>query len=160
LSLIEQKGELATARIHIHDYIAGSNADYEGRWALIGEILIAVDLQQALYLSVDSKTREAVLQLPSPHILSTKINHEASEELYLRWKSWRPPLSSKDIFRAEVWKMADRKLQKLGREPGYMERAKVQAERVLQELFTSVSWKVRFEWSENGAGGGTTLAKE
>ena len=148
LAIIEKKGDLATARIHIRDYIEGSNADYKGRWLLFGEILLGVDLQAVRYLRTDPAKREAVLHLPAPHIIATKINHEASEELYLHWASWRPPVSSKQVFRDEVWKMADRKLQKLGQEPGYAERAKVQAERVLLELFAGAGWKVRFEWDE------------
>jgi hypothetical protein len=137
--------ELATARVHLSDYIEGENDHYIGRWTLHGEIVLGVDLSSVRYVKIDEKAKRATLHLPQPHLISSKVDHERSEEVFVKSKVW-VPTSSKKALRDEVWKQADRKIQRLGQEPGYMERAKVQAERVLGQLFDGVGWKVDFEW--------------
>jgi Protein of unknown function (DUF4230) len=78
-------------------------------------------------------------------VISSKVDHERSQEVFIKWKAWLPT-SSSQLLRDEVWKHADRKIHRLGQETGYMERAKVQAERVLGQLFEGVGWKIEFEW--------------
>lgn len=146
LAVVQSLSELATARIHISDSIEGENAHYRGKWALHGEVMLGVDLSKAAYRRVDSVNRKAVLELPQPHLLSSKVDHDRSEELYVKAISFMALTSDPKVLRDEVWKQADRKIERLGQEPGYMERAKVQAERVLQELFNGVGWAVSVEW--------------
>jgi hypothetical protein len=95
-------------------------------------------------VKVDQQARRAILHLPDPHLISSKVDHERSDELYVRSKAW-VPTSDKKRLRDEVWKEADRKIQRLGQEAGYMERARVQAERALVQLFEGVGWRVDFE---------------
>jgi Protein of unknown function (DUF4230) len=145
LSLIQSMNELATTRVHISDTIEGANNDYRGKWTLHGECILGVNLAEAAYLQSRPEKREAVLRLPQPHLISSKVDHERSEELYINWVSWMP-LSSKQLLRDAVWKHADYKLQRLAHDQGYLERAKVQAERALHQLFQGVGWNVSFEW--------------
>ena len=151
LAVIQSMSELATTRVHIADVIEGSNRDYVGKWQFRGQYILGVNLAEAVYLQADAEKREAVLRLPQPHLISSKIDHESSEELYVHWASW-VPLSSKQVLRDEVWKYAGRKLERLGQEQGHMERAKVQAERALTELFRGLGWNVRFEWASRVPG--------
>lgn len=147
ISMIQSMSDLATTRVHISDVIEGSNQHFSGRWSLHGEVILGVDLSEVTYIESHPETREAVLSLPAPHLISSKVDHERSEELYVKAVAW-VPLSSRQALRDEVWKYADRKLQRLGVEPGYVETAKLQAERVLQKLFSDLGWKVRFEWKD------------
>jgi len=125
ISQIQALSELATTNVHISDSIEGENSHYVGRWALHGEVILSVDLSTVKYIKTDQATKRATIHLAQPHILSSKVDHERSHEMSVTWKSWIPPTSSSQILRDEVWKQADRKLQRLGEEPGYTERAKV-----------------------------------
>lgn len=145
IAQIQSMSDLATTRVHLSDYIEGENNHYSGRWSLHGEVILGVDLSAVRYANVDNEARRAILQIPQPHVISSKVDHERSEEVYLKAKVWMP-MSDKRLLRDEVWKQADRKIEKLGHETGYMERAKVQTERALEQLFEGVGWKVDCEW--------------
>lgn len=146
LATIRNMSELATTRVHISDVITGKNQHWEGKWLLHGELILGVDLAKASYGQTHPETKEAVLRLPPPHLISSKVEHDRSEELFMKSLSWMSFSSDPKLLRDAVWKQADGKLKRLAEEPGYAERAKVQAERVLQDLFGGVGWKVRFEW--------------
>jgi Protein of unknown function (DUF4230) len=145
LAVIQTMSELATTRVHISDVIEGENEHWRGRWSLHGEVVLGVNLGDATYRRTDPQKREATLRLPPPHLVASKVDHERSEELSMTSLSWIG-FSDPKRLRDDVWKNADRKIQRLGQEPGHMERAKVQAERTLQSLFQGVGWKVSFEW--------------
>ena len=147
LAVIQSMSELATTRVHISDTIEGANNDFQGKWALHGEVILGVNLADAAYVQARPEKREAVLRLPPPHLISSKIDHERSEELYIHWVSW-VPFRSKQVLRDTVWKEADKKLQRMGQEQGYRERARVQAERALEGLFKGLGWTVRFVWED------------
>jgi hypothetical protein len=148
ISTIQGMQTLLSTKVRISDSIEGRNDHFEGKWSLHGNILLGIDLAKVDYARIDKERMEATLRLPLPYVVEHKIDHEVSEELYLRAVSWFPT-SSPQTLRAECWKMADRKLAELGKEQGYRERAKVQAERALQQLFQGVGWKVAFEWQDN-----------
>jgi hypothetical protein len=145
LSVIQNISELATTRVHISDFIEGESKHWRGRWQLHGEVLMGVNLAEVSYLRCDPEKREAVLRLPAPHLIACKVDHERSDEIYMKSLSYFG-FSDPKLLRDEVWRHADRKLQQLGQEPGYLERARLQAERVLQQLFQGAGWKVGFEW--------------
>lgn len=146
LAVVQSLSELATARIHISDSIEGENDHYRAKWALHAEVILGVDLSKAAYRKVDLEKRKAVLELPLPRLISSKIDHDRSEELYVKTLSVLAVFSDPKLLRDEVWKQAGRKIERLGQEPGYVERAKVQAERVLLELFHGVGWTVSVDW--------------
>jgi hypothetical protein len=147
IAVIQGMSELATTRVHLSDFIEGENGHYKGKWSLHGEVILGVDLSKVTYVAADSQKREAVLGVPLPKLIQSKVDHERSEEIYMKKVAWIP-LSSPKVLRDEIWRHADRKLQRLGEEPEYMERTKSQTESVLQKLFEGVGWTVRVEWQE------------
>lgn len=149
ISQIQAMSDLATTSVHIVDSIELENNHYLGRWELHGDVILGVDLSAVDYLEVDQHERRLRLRLSQPHIISTKVDHERSQELFLKPKVFFASLrSSSQLLRDEVWKQADRKIARLGEHLGYRERAKVHAERVLEDFFESLDWKVDFEWCE------------
>ena len=145
LSVIQAMSDLATTRVHVSDFIEGENAHWKGKWILHGEAVLGVDLSKVTYIEANPEKKEAVLSLPQPHLITSKVDHNGSDEVYLKSKVWLP-LSNWESLRAEVWKHADRKIQKLGEQADHMERARTQAERVLHDLFKGAGWTVRFQW--------------
>lgn len=146
LSVIQGMSELASTRVHISDVIEGENHHWKGKWTLHGEVILGVNLSEVDYVRADAEKREAVLRLPQPRLISSKVDHERSEEMYMKSLSLTG-FSDPKVLRDEVWRQADHKIQRLGQEPGYAERAKAQAERVLQQLFQGVGWKVQCQWA-------------
>src|SRR5262249_13844152 len=142
---IQGMSHLANTRVHITDTIAGENDHYRGKWSLHGEVILGPDLSQAEYVGMNPQTREAVLRVPRPEVISNKVNHERSEELYLRQKTVMP-LSSPRAFREDVWKQADRKVRGLGEDASYVHQAKADCQRVLEPLFRELGWRLRIEW--------------
>jgi hypothetical protein len=136
---------LAVKSVHLETDLEGRNGDYMGKWSLHGEIIVAVDLGKAAYVRTDPQNRTATLRLPNPHVLTAKVDHQRSEEKYIRkvgWVAFSDPKNLSD----EVWKMAEWKLEELGQDPRYQADGKAQAENVLRNLFVGAGWNVSFEW--------------
>jgi Protein of unknown function (DUF4230) len=146
LAIIQSVSELATTRLHLSDFIEGQNNHYKGKWILHGEVILGVDLSKAVYVEAHPADKTAVLHLPPPHLISSRVDHDRSEEMYIKAVAW-VPLSSPKLLRDAVWQQADRKIQKLGQEPKHRDHAKQQAEKTLRNLFEGLGWKVRFEWT-------------
>jgi hypothetical protein len=154
IAVIQHMSDLCTARVHLSDTIEAANNHHTGRWLIHSEILIGVDLAKAAYAEIRPDSRQAVLRLPQPRILASKVDHDRSQELYVKSRGWgRGWLSSPQLVRERIWAEADRKLQRLGGQPDHIEKARQQAERVLQQLFQGVGWKVRCEWTQAAGGG-------
>jgi hypothetical protein len=148
LATIQAMSELAAIRVHLQDTLDGHNRHYQGQWTVHGECILGIDLSKVAYASTDPAKRQVTLRLPPPHLVSTKVDHERSAENWLKATAW-VPLSSRQILRDEAWKMADRKLQRLGQEPEQLKRAKVESERCLRDFFAGMGWTVAFEWQED-----------
>lgn len=145
IAVMENMTELATTRVHLTDTIEGENNYYQGKWLLHGDAILGVDLSKVAYLRTDPDRKEAVLSLPPPHLISSKVDHDRSAEMAMEKRYWIV-FSDPKALRDEVWKEADHKLQRLAVEANNLEPAKAQAERVLRNLFDGVGWRVQFAW--------------
>lgn len=148
LATIQAMSELAAIRVEIQDTLEGENNHYQGRWLLYGEAILGIDLSKISYAASDPAKRRATLRLPSPHLVSTKVDHERSVEVWVKLTALLP-LSDRQRLRDEAWKMADRKLQRIGQGPEYVERAKSESENVLRKLFEGMGWTVAFQWQDD-----------
>ena len=149
IAQIQSMSDLATTRVHISDVFEHADDSYKGRWSLHGDVILGVDLSTAQLITQPEK-RHATLILAAPHLVSAKVDHERSQELSVKSISWWP-FSSSESLKEEVWRLADRRLQLLGQEPGYMQQARLQAEHVLTKLFDGAGWRVDFQWREAAA---------
>lgn len=151
LIVVRRMSELVTTEMHLTTFIEGGNDHWETKYLVHGDIHLGVDLSKAFYSHTDPNKRQASLRLPPPHLIMSKVDHDRSEEMFMRRKVWYAT-SDEQLVRAEVWKAADHKIERLGREePGYAKQAKEQAEFVLQQLFRGVDWSVRIEWDDADA---------
>ena len=157
IAVIRSMSDLAVVAVHVSDVLEGENAHWRGRWNGHGQCVLGVDLSKVTYLEVHPEPRAGVFRLPPPHLVSSKVDHERSEEVYVKWKSWFP-VSSRQSLRENVWKQMDKKIARLGQDTAHLERAKTEAECVLRELFTGVGWTVRFVWHDRKSVAGTLAA--
>lgn len=145
ISQIQTMSDLATLRVQITDSMIGENDHWEVHWLLHGEAVLGVDLSQARYSSVDEHTRKAVLSLPIPHVIASKVDHHRSKELTVRRKTWVPS-PGRQSLRDEVWQHADEKIARIAADEGYQEATKLQVQHVLDNLFQDVGWNVSYQW--------------
>jgi hypothetical protein len=151
LAIVRRASKLVGTESHITTYVEGGNDHWETKYLVHGDLQFGVDLSTAFYTHVDPMKRQASLRLPPAHMLMWRIDHDRSEELFMRRKVWYAT-SDPQLVRALVWKFADHKLERLGREePSYVKQAKEQTERVLGELFEGVNWAIRIEWEDADA---------
>ncbi len=143
---IRNMSDLATTRVQIADFIEGENNNYKVKWALYREAVLGVDLSKANYVDINKGERTAI-ELPIPHVISSKVDHERSTELVAESK-WIVPVAGIGwkSLRDEAWKHADRKIERLAHDEGYIEMSKLQAERVLEKLFDELGWKLQCKW--------------
>jgi hypothetical protein len=154
---IQAMSDLATTRVLISDFIEGQNEHFEGKWLLYGEATLGVDLSMASYSNIDASARTATLNLPAPHLVSWKVDPDRSTELYVQGRGyfqWIISTGNRKMLRDEVWKQADKKIQRLAQDPSYAEIAKLQAEKVLRGLFGGLQWKISFQWPGTGTESG------
>jgi hypothetical protein len=148
LATIKESEQLTVTTVEVSTNIKGGTLDYQGVWLLRGTVLLGVDLSQVRYINADQETRHAVISLPPIHVVMSKVSHAGGSQEVKLEKVPLIALSDPQPIRDEVWKFGERKVLRLGQEPGHIERAKVQAERVLEKLFKGVGWTVAFEWRE------------
>jgi Protein of unknown function (DUF4230) len=151
LAVVRRVHKLVGTEAHLTTYIEGGNDHWETKVLVHGDLYFGIDLSTVIYTHVDYAKREASLRLPPPQLAMWKVDHDRSEEMFMRRKVWYAT-SDPQLVRAEVWKAADHKLERLGREePSYTKEAKEQAEFVLRQLFEGVTWTIRFEWEDADA---------
>lgn len=154
IAVIRHMSHLVSLNVHVSDFLEGETRHHRGRWLLHGECMLGVDLSAAAYVQTRPETREAVLRLEQPRLIASKVDHERSVELYVKSRGWgRGFLSSPQLLREKCWAEGDKKIARLGQQPEHLERARRQAEAVLQQLFQGVGWKVRVEWTGTASGG-------
>ncbi len=144
LAILRVMSELVTTEVHLSTFIEGGNNHWQTKYLVHGEAHLGVDLSRVQYVAVDPVKRRAVIRLPLPHRISSKVDHERSEEMQMKAKVWFP--CDPQLVRADVWKAADKKIERLSQDAAYMGQAKQHAEVVLGQLFDGVQWKVRFQW--------------
>jgi hypothetical protein len=110
---------------------------------------LGAELSKTSYSEVNDAARTANLNLPAPHFSSWKADPDRSSEIYIRGRGnlqWMASAGNRQMLRDEVWKQADRKIERLALDPGYTSVAKLQAERVLTSLFGGLQRKIAFHW--------------
>ncbi len=146
LAIIRAKHDLVTSEVHLSTFLEGGNNHWDTKYLLHGEAHLGVDLSLVRYADIDTVKRQATLVLPHPHRISSKVDHDRSEEMVMKARVWWP--CDPQLVRAEVWKAADKKIERLSQDEVYMEQAKRQAEHVLRQLFEGIQWHVRFQWED------------
>lgn len=149
LAIVRGRSHLVTLAVHLSTFIEGGNNHWQTKYLIHGEGQLGVDLSQAEYRNVDPMKRRAVLRLPMPRLVMSKVDHDRSEEMYMKSKVWFP--CDSQIVRAEVYKAADKKIERLAQDAVYVQQAKQQAQVVLHQLFQGVEWNVRLEWIDDDA---------
>ena len=151
IAKIQAISDLATLKIQLSDQFYGYNDYWEIVWLLHGEAVLGVDLSKAKYINVDESNQNLTLQLPPPHLVSSKVDHDRTVEIVAKLRYWMPGFG-KNKLRAGAWQHADGHIAKLAKDGEYVEQTKAQAEIVISQLLHEINWKADFVWEDESKG--------
>ena len=147
-SLTVLKVDVADVQVsELHGYSGGIKA------ALVvkGDVTLSTDLSEARFSSLDSQRRTATLVLPPPRVSSPRVDHDRTRLAWV-WQSGLWTLVPGERAHAAAVNLAYAEAQDVvaaaGMEPSLDERARVQAEGVLQTFFGAMEWSVTVRWSD------------
>lgn len=156
---VEQLRPLAALMTHrvvvvdaITSVVSGYTGDVRAAVVLRGDAMLSVDLMQARIAEVHQIERTAVIVLPPPHVLSARVDHEATRIFNVEASGlWA--LVPSDEVRAliidQAMRVAQQAVMKAASEPLVMDEARTRAEALITEFFRdSLDWSVTVCWAD------------
>lgn len=147
---------LMTHRVVVVDALTVTIAGYVGdlRAAVIvrGDAMLTVDLAQAVIQDIDHEARTAVIVLPSPHVLSARVDHDHTRIFSIEASGlWS--LMPGDGGRAEIIDRAMREAQqaiaKAAGAPLVIEQARARAQVLICSFFAdAMKWSITVRWAD------------
>lgn len=119
------------------------------RLTIHGVAEIGSDLQQGKFVEVDDAGRSAMLVLPTPTVLSVRVDHERSRVYDIdRGGLWQivPGEIGSDRLVNAAYTKAEEMLRQAASTAENIERAKQQAARVISEACARMGWRVTLRW--------------
>jgi hypothetical protein len=148
-SLVTLRAEIADVQVsELHGYSGGVTA------ALLvkGDVLLATDLAQARFESVDPEGKTAVLWLPAPQVQSARVDHSRTKLVGL-WRSglWEmvPGDQAEEAILNRVYAESQRIVETAGTDASLNQRARSQAEMALGSFFSALGWTLVIRWSDH-----------
>lgn len=151
---VRQLSALVTTKVEVADVqeteIKGLTGGIKAAILIKGDLLLAIDLEQARFESLDTQAKNAVLVLPQPKVMSPRLDHEKTR-LFGLSEAGLWVLVPGDAAEVALLNQAYRKAQEVvagvGHEPKLIDQAKGQAERVLIGYFEAIGWRIKILWA-------------
>jgi hypothetical protein len=99
---LERLSQFVTMRVYVADVLTPESQGYRGAWLIRGDALIGVDLSRALVTKKDKQTRQAVVLLPPPRVLLSRVDHDRTKTWEVRRTAWVPWSGDQDALRDSV----------------------------------------------------------
>jgi hypothetical protein len=116
-----------------------------------GDVLLSVDLTQAMFQSKDVEAKTCVLMLPQPQVMSPRIDHNQTRIYalgdYGLWKIVPSDLGKRAAL-DRAYKDAQQIIEAAGGEESLVAKAREHTEEVMGRFFEMVGWRVRVEWQK------------
>jgi len=155
IDAIRAMSELTVLQIELTDVVSTSVHGQTGRitvdMLIRGTVTLGIDLEQARFIEVDKAQQNIVLALPPPEVRRVAIDHEASRVLNSqRGGLWRmavgDALEDQAIRSALV--IGQQRLSVAAARDVLNQRARGQAEAVLDRFISEVGWARDVRWEE------------
>jgi uncharacterized protein DUF4230 len=147
---LERLQYIVSTRVHVADVLVGESRWLEGSWIIQGDALLAVDMAKAEIKDRNEQARTAVIVLPQPAVLSSRVNHEKTQQWDIKSRSWMPLASLVFGDRTEMEKQAMLQAQQLVERAAGSDDKKAAAQQdvegMLTELYRAVGWHVSVQW--------------
>ena len=147
---LERLHYLVSRRVHVVDVLVGTTRWLEGSWLVQGDALIGVDMSRAEIKGKDEHKRVAVIVLPSPVVMSPRVNHEKTREWDIKSRSWLPlagtVLGDRGAMQQGAMREAQRLVERAASSSDYRETARRDVEGTLREFYSQVEWTITVRW--------------
>ncbi|HSZ56415.1 MAG TPA: DUF4230 domain-containing protein [Tepidisphaeraceae bacterium] len=152
---IQSLSELTTLKVDVADArvtrLQGRTGSVQAVLVVQGEVIIGVDLASARFEQVNRTHNSAVLVLPDPKVQSMGLDHERTKLIGV-WQGglWEIVPGGQEADTAAVnlgYRDAQRALGTLAGDRALLDRARRQAQDVLQAFFIALGWDVTIRWA-------------
>lgn len=145
-----------TSRVVVTDVVVTSITGLTGelRAAVVvrGDALITVDLSTASIEVIDQDTRTAKIILPSPQVISARVDHEQTRIFSIQATGLWAIVSSDDgqaVLIDQAMKQAQQAITKAANESPMIHQARTRAETLICSFFANtLQWNVTVQWAD------------
>jgi hypothetical protein len=147
---LERLQQLVSTRVHVADVLVGESRWLEGSWIIQGDALLAVDMSRAEINDRDEKARTAAIVLPHPAVLSSRVNHERSQQWDIKSRSWVPLaaaiLGDRQALEKQAMVEAQRLVERAAGTEDNLAKARQGVESMLSAFYRAVGWHISVQW--------------
>jgi hypothetical protein len=144
---LERMGQLATMRVVVTDVLSAEGDGYRGVWLIKGDALLSCDLARARIVARDDEKRTAKVWLPTPQVLSPRVDHEKTRTWSVAKATWIPwRWGDQDVFRDSAMFHAQKLVAAAATSGDYVGQAKAQTDLLIQKTYHLVGWTITIEW--------------
>jgi Protein of unknown function (DUF4230) len=155
LEQIQTLASLTTLRVNVADAIVTKLEGRTGGMTAVlvvhGSVTLGVDLSQARFESVDQRNHKVILLLPAPTIQTVSLDQQRTRIVALCDNGlWVivPGHAEVDVAVTNLaYREAEKVVSQAADDRELMDRARGQAEKVLQIFLTAIGWTVEICWS-------------
>jgi hypothetical protein len=145
---LERLAQLITTRVYVADVLTADGEGYQGAWLIKGDALIGLDLGRAVVADRDDDCRQAVLRLPPPAVLQSRVDHERTRTWEVRKTTWVPWSGNQDALRDAVMYQAQKLVAHAAGSQENLRHARTRAEVVIGGFYAAIGWRVEIRWQD------------
>jgi hypothetical protein len=146
LERLERLAHLVTLKVYVADVLTGEGDGCRGAWLIRGDALIAVDLSRARIAEKDEAAKKAIIMLPQPVVLQSRVDHTRTKTWEVKKITWVPWSGDQDHLRDAVMLQAQQLVAHAAEAEENIGRAKAVADSVIKAFYEEVDWKVAVAW--------------
>lgn len=143
---LEQLQTQVSTRIYVNQQLHGETSYLEGLWLVGGDALIGINMKKAEIKEKDDTKHEAVIVLPMPEVISPRVDHKKTQEVYIKSKSWLPfvgdLIGDKKALREKAMLGAQKLIEEAASKTEFKEKAQRDTEGILKEFYRKVDWTI------------------
>jgi Protein of unknown function (DUF4230) len=151
---LEPLSSLTVVKVDVADAIVTDLHGYTGGVKAVlvvhGSVTLGVDLSEAKFESVDTIKRRAVLRLPRPQVQSVSLDLRRTKLVgFWSFGLWTAVPGGEEADTATVnqaYAEAQARVAQAAQDERILDRARRQAEAVLEKFFASIGWRLEIRW--------------
>jgi len=127
---LERMQQLVSSRVRVSDILIGESTWLQGSWLVHGDALLSVDVRRAQIIGRDDTAKRAVIILPSPTVLSPRVDHSKTREWNVTSRCWYAPkllFGNEDALRNVAMQKAQELIEKAAGDAEFIADAKQKA---------------------------------
>jgi hypothetical protein len=144
---LQRLSHLVTTKVLVADVLVGEGEGHVGAWLIKGDALLGVDLSRAKIVVKDDTTKHATIQLPTPELLTSRVDHQRTQTWQVRKTAWMPWSGDGDKLRDQVMREAQKLIAQAAGSREYIDQSKSAAEAIIAAFYSEVGWSVDVRWA-------------